>query len=584
MKLTKRLAALALCLCLLCGIPLSVSAADNTITMEKAVVTEISDAGVTVQVTFSAPVRLIQRQYSKFYLSAPTASSSCNGDAWQMWKHSNVVYLNPQLNAAEEEYSTDLVMTFEYCADANHKAMWINGETTSVPENVWIGLDDTAQNVAPADATGYLSTALIKGINDEPIVRQSVSETSTKVTSKTYVEVTEFKPDPDPVELLDVSIDETCVDDAKGTGAKTYTAILTFSDYVHVTEGKGWYFALCTNQDANSAFTLRGNSQTVFTYEDTMEKDEVTYGKIVKIPYYLFNNNSATGLASFIQNNKDLGIRIHDDSYRSGDIDFITDQYDRTLACSTLSSGYDYVWMPCNNDGNAVVKNITLNGAALNAEGMDLTIPAGMTLDLNGKNINADSVTVFGALKDSTEGKGVVKVGIDGLLFGAPTTAVLPLYNSGVGGYHLFTASVNHRNYRYDAEAKTVKFGVCLALGGEEFNETAYTLLMDSASANGNMTFDFELQIDGGSTIKYTVSTDIIKQYAEQLLAEPEKLNSKAIVLTVYGVEAMEPNMTLSCTPRITSGSYSSSEAENIDTNATQAFAVGGTQTYTHTA
>ena len=530
----------------------------SMITLKKAAVVAANETGFVVEATFSAPVTINKQVW---VMGAPQQGGDSD-TACQNYSLQSTEYVG-----SDNGYSSVVRLTYNYCA--KHKDLWVDSEnggykvpdSGAFPNGAYLFVNDFGNN--PVAGSRYMSTEVICGENNTPVLRTHSESTYGELYAKLVDDIPE--PLPDPVTLTDVAIDENCTEDQYGH--RTYTAMLTFSDYVHVAEGKGGLFCLRLNKefdDAASNFVAWGSSSAVISYgEDTIVDDGITYGKTVKVPFVVNNNVGKNGLAAFISNNENIGIRIHDLSYRSGNIDFITDRYDRTLACSTLSVGYDYVWMTCNDNGEAAVKNFTLNTASLNASGTTLKVPAGMTLDLNGKNIDADSVMVYGTIKDSQQGVGVVKA-TTGLMYNpaATNSGVMPLYDSEAQGYRLFDVTVKHATKTVDG---AVKFGMAIVLGGDEFSTKAYTLLQDSANADVVLTF--ELSITGVEPISYVVNADVLTDYADRLLADNSKLNSSAIVLTVYGIEEMSQDMTLACTPTLTSG--------------TLAIAAGSTLTYT---
>jgi len=752
------------------------------IEMTKAAVTDISSTGVTVKATFSAPVRLIQRQYSKFCLVPTSAGGGCSASNWQMWVHTDVNYLNPKQNAAGEDYSTELSMTFSYCTCANaaaHKALWVNEDGSfSMPESVWLYLDDSAQAVA-ADS-GYLSKDLIRGIDGQPIARMSHGTTSKNtITSRVHMQAIDDRNGTGGVEIgepfeadesttysfmnadtgREIAVNGVSEFRLAGQGHNKYTIrsgesyldltgsapALSPNEIVYiirpaaheryqiisstssiidtdggtdgaVTLGKtaesnpiiasGWYLTKAGENKPlrilpfGDSITYGIGDDTKWGWRDNLSKDLAT-----KLERYVFVGSQTNGItttlaqAELARHEGNPGWTIQDlptanngsrvegiydladglvakyapditlmmigtnnlywaarndaeKKVEAEDIEQMLADYEQLIAaltfandrqtifCSTitpttsgtiqgqetlfnaqfpafiqkmaqtypvvlndnygalmdenladcltdgthlteagnvlLSQAYaDSIASIYNTDGTKKSIAVRLDGAQgvvyLNADATvdgALTVPAGAVLDLNGHTLWADSVTVFGAVMDSTQGEGLIAGTAEELRFRdhtATNNGVMPLYDSQAQGYRLFDLTIKHATKTVDG---VVKFGTALALGGDEFNATAYTLLKDSANANVILTF--ELSIDGGEVIYYDVNADVLTDYADRLLADHSKLHSTAIVLTVYGVEKMTDGMTLSCSPVLRSGTL-------VQT-------VGSTKEYVHSA
>ena len=739
---------------------------DNEIPVElkSAAVLDISDTGVTVKATFSAPVRLIQRQYNKFCLVPTSAGGGCSASNWQFWVHSDVNYLNPKQNAAGENYSTELTMTFSYCTCANaaaHKELWVKDGQFTMPASVWLYLDDSAQAVA-ADS-GYLSKDLIRGIDGQPIARMSHGTTSKNtITSRVHLQAIDDRNGTGGVEIgepfeadesttysfmnadtgREIAVGGVSEFRLVGHGNNRY-AIMVGDAYLDLTKGAptpvqdeilylirpaaheryqilyGTSAIIDTDSGADAAVTLgkTAESNPIISSGWYLTKageskplrilplgDSITYGigddtkwgwrdnlsnqLHTDLERYVFvgtqvtkvttldqtelarhegnpgwtikdlptaNNSSrvegiydltatlvgkyAPDITIMMIGTNDLYYAAYNDANKkveAEDIETMLDSYEdliaaltfanerQTIFCSTItpttsgtikgqetlfnaqfpafiqkmaqtypvvlndnygalmdenlasyltdgthlteagniliSQAYaDSILSIYNADGTKKSIAQRLDGVQgvvyLNADTAvdgELTVPAGAVLDLNGHTLSADSVTVFGAVVDSTQGEGLIAGAAEDLRFNdhtATNNGVMPLYDSQAQGYRLFDVTTKHETKTVDG---TVKFGMALVLGGDEFNTKAYTLLKDPANANVSLTF--ELSIDGVEPISYVVNADVLTEYADRLLDDPSKLRSTAIVLTVYGIEKMTEGMTLTCTPVLRSG------------------------------
>lgn len=169
----------------------------------------------------------------------------------------------------------------------------------------------------------------------------------------------------------------------------------------------------------------------------------------------------------------------------------------------------------------------------------ELAIAEGVTLDLNGHTLTAGSVatiTSTSAIIDSKNGEGGIAVAKDGLLF-VGTNAQLPLYDNGV--YRFFDCEMVHMQ-RAGQTSNSVMFGVRM-----ELNDRAYALLEDSVASGAELT----LQLASSAfdqPITYAFSADIVTEYAQNM---QNNEGYWVIVLTVYGLDALDEGTELTVTP-----------------------------------
>ncbi len=172
MKKMKQIAVVLLCLCILCGLPLAVGAADP-ISLQKAEVVSVTDAGVVVRATFSGKVNLwstkLNRDNNLFCLQSQADAIGDDGTnvaVWQMWKHTTAYVGGQEIGG--KTYSNVLELTFPFCHD-NHKTLWFdaNGEP-QVPAGAYFYLGDNGKN---PDGSDYITEALMTGENGARINR-----------------------------------------------------------------------------------------------------------------------------------------------------------------------------------------------------------------------------------------------------------------------------------------------------------------------------------------------------------------------------------------------------------------------------
>lgn len=179
----------------------------------------------------------------------------------------------------------------------------------------------------------------------------------------------------------------------------------------------------------------------------------------------------------------------------------------------------------------------------------DLTVNAGVTLDLNGNTITAESLTSFGNIVDSTEGEGLVKIAKNEtsqphLILNTVTTS-LPLYDAADGGYRFFTPEFEHQEKKLDDPDK-VKYAIRVGL-----SEKGYALLDDADNYNA-LSVCLKLTKDGEDfkTINYSFKQTTVEEYVSKSTGGAGK--KYGLMLTVSGLEAAaEKGITLSASAQL---------------------------------
>ncbi len=169
---------------------------------------------------------------------------------------------------------------------------------------------------------------------------------------------------------------------------------------------------------------------------------------------------------------------------------------------------------------------------------LNLSLNAGISLDLNGNTLTVDTLFADGAVTDSTDGAGRL---VTGTLQLSPNNPQLALYNG--SAYRLFNGEVTS-NGQVAVNENTVKFGYRLNFTNPE----AYTLLQNgNASAAG---LDYRVTLTQGTTqITYVFTPEMIARYANY------KLNGSnpAFTLTVTGLDSLADGDLLTTAPTATS-------------------------------
>lgn len=383
-----------------------------------------------------------------------------------------------------------------------------------------------------------------------------------------YAPTAAAKYTPDVV-LLMAGVNDTAVyyNDGEHTSEDMQALKAAYKGLVEVFADADTVFCSTLTPTTEAHTFYHTNAQAVKTFNETWDfASWVDEWKAEGLPVVLNDNYSALAGQE--------GTAISSDGLHPNDVGnaLIAQQYAASITGRYMADGTRKIAMV---DGQ---NYSTLEEALANATDDDtivlyddvtvdetISVPDGVTLDLNGKTLTAPSVMVSGVIKDSTQGEGLVAVEKGSLMYneGAADSGVMPLFET-EKGYRLFAVSVNQKNHR--SSATKVKYGVAIVLGGDTFNEKAYNLLADEA--NADVTLTFNLNLNGDTPITYTVRRATMIAYAERLLANSDRVGNIVVVLSVYGIEEMSAGMTLDCAPVLTSG--------------TVAKALGGNQTYTH--
>jgi len=163
--------------------------------------------------------------------------------------------------------------------------------------------------------------------------------------------------------------------------------------------------------------------------------------------------------------------------------------------------------------------------------GETLVVPAGVTLDLNGKKLTVANLISFGDVIDSVGGGTLVMSDdrTEALLSLLPSNSMLPLYNATVGGYQFFSQTLVGGG-PVEGTTTSVKFGVKLS-----FTDTAAYELLKS----GQVKLGLELEVirDGNANnLTYIFKDATVGIYADSVLAN--SAGNYYIVLQLSGLEA----------------------------------------------
>ena len=276
MRIFKKIAATILALCILCGLPFSVNAA-NTITLERASVIATAADSVTVQAIFSAPIYLqkgrmdLGRQVFTLrnsHAGGGCASSYANQWTWET-KSNLVDYVNPIMKGTTP-YSSVINLTFPRCSCADHATLW-GADGNTLPGAMELCISDLWGTAGD----GVIDSNNAIGYNGELLA-------TTGGTDVAYVSVTKKVITLESAKLL-------------STAADSVTVEAVFSDLIHLQEGRldlgRMVFSLrnshagggCTSSYANQ-WTWETNSSLV-SYVNPKMKGTTPYSSVIHMTF-----------------------------------------------------------------------------------------------------------------------------------------------------------------------------------------------------------------------------------------------------------------------------------------------------------
>ena len=185
-----------------------------------------------------------------------------------------------------------------------------------------------------------------------------------------------------------------------------------------------------------------------------------------------------------------------------------------------------------------------------------IVVPAGITLDLNGYTVKVNNFLSFGSVIDSSNGEGVLEISNDttkAFFCLQQDNAALPLYDTELGGYRLFTYSINSKTPR-TPDGTSVKFGFNLT-----FNNTdAYALL----GSDANVSVSMGLYVSSTATpFYYTFTQTTLSAYGAAVLADPSGVDTYVIVLTLLNVDALADGTVIEAVPTISTAAKTAKSA-----------------------
>ena len=168
-------------------------------------------------------------------------------------------------------------------------------------------------------------------------------------------------------------------------------------------------------------------------------------------------------------------------------------------------------------------------------------LPAGVTLDLNGKTMTSSFLFATGNVIDSTDGTGKLIVGQKNVLF-QKNEKYLPLYDKTEGAYRFFVYKfLMSKAPKYDGNDT-----IALSMKVEFTNLKAYYIIMDdSEGLHGiNMGFTVSWPITGGDDQTWGIRLTASKmaQLYKDVLTEKDEtwLTRRTFDLNIRGLSQLE--------------------------------------------
>ena len=176
------------------------------------------------------------------------------------------------------------------------------------------------------------------------------------------------------------------------------------------------------------------------------------------------------------------------------------------------------------------------------------TIRTGITLDLNGCNLETKYFTCYGDVVDGAAGGNGLLKATNGIHI-AGKASYLPIYDSTAGGYRFYQYQLENLGFkRIDGNPDICKVGIRLILA----NTAGYDVLTNTTDP----AIAAIASIHWGklpSPLHYTFSDSTLRKYAAQVSADLSQTgaSSKAITLTISGLSRIEENTAFAVQPSV---------------------------------
>lgn len=176
-------------------------------------------------------------------------------------------------------------------------------------------------------------------------------------------------------------------------------------------------------------------------------------------------------------------------------------------------------------------------------------LPAGVTFDLNGQTLAADTFVAFGHVIDSLDGKGglsIEKNNKTSFVHLQQDNQTFPLYDASVSSYRFFSYQLIAAGIKSD-DVSQVKYGVKILFDQLD----AYALLADEANADAMLIMRLTV---GNNRVDYEFNHGIFNVLYQTIKNNDFANRSRyAITLTVFGLNDNGKQTVISAQPRLCS-------------------------------
>ena len=180
-----------------------------------------------------------------------------------------------------------------------------------------------------------------------------------------------------------------------------------------------------------------------------------------------------------------------------------------------------------------------------------VVVPAGVVFDLNGYVMETDNVVSFGAVTDTAETVGGIRISCDTAAsftkLQPENGGYLPIYDTAAGMYKFFAYAVESNTYIPGTDSVTFAMRVVFD------NDEAYNVLANTEDSCMDFCVTMNWTGVNGFDIRYQMSAANLKKYAvaayDQL--QQDAKNSKTMTLKVTGIDKLGSGAFISAAPSV---------------------------------
>lgn len=186
-------------------------------------------------------------------------------------------------------------------------------------------------------------------------------------------------------------------------------------------------------------------------------------------------------------------------------------------------------------------------------EDMIASVPAGVTLDLNGNTLEVNNIWSFGQIVDGTVG-GEGALIANGNVILDENNKFLPLYDTVIGGYRFYSYGLRGRGVKVSGSGDSLLFKYGFAVDFD--NADAYLLMKDTANSGLKLKVDIKwTDMPSGKTVTYTVSDATVADFAENayedIVVEGTTNTTSVVVVSITGLSGFAAGTEVTATMNI---------------------------------